>query len=149
MHGREDGPPPPVDLAAERRTGEFVRDAIAKGAVSACHDVSDGGLAVALAEMALAGGIGAMINEAQPFGVAGSFFGEDQGLYLVTVPDDRLAEFLADAARSRHSRRPDRPHDQGPADLRTRRRRLVRRAWRICDAAHEGFFPALMGDTIA
>ena len=63
IHGREEGPPPPVDLAAERSAGEFVRAAIAGGAITACHDVSDGGLAVALAEMALAGNVGAMINK--------------------------------------------------------------------------------------
>ena len=59
MLGREDGPPPPVDLAAERRNGDFVRGQIVAGRVSACHDVSDGGLLVALAEMAMAGSIGA------------------------------------------------------------------------------------------
>jgi phosphoribosylformylglycinamidine synthase len=148
IHGREDGPPPPVDLRAERRTGEFIRSAIEHGLISACHDVSDGGLAVTLAEMALASGIGAMINEAQPFGVAGSFFGEDQGLYLVTVPDEALAEFLADAAAA-----------DVPADPigRTIKDRLIFELdegdWCVSltdlRAAHEGFFPALMGDTIA
>src|SRR5687768_1804512 len=57
-HGRRDGPPPPVDLAAEKRAGECVRKFIADGLVSAVHDCSDGGAAVALAEMALAGNIG-------------------------------------------------------------------------------------------
>jgi phosphoribosylformylglycinamidine synthase len=42
IHGREDGPPPPVDLTAERRTGDFIRKMIEKGAITACHDVSDG-----------------------------------------------------------------------------------------------------------
>ena len=51
--GRTDGAPPPVDLAAERRNGDFVRGLILSGRVSAAHDLSDGGLAVALAEMAL------------------------------------------------------------------------------------------------
>ncbi|MDB5679965.1 AIR synthase related protein, partial [Sphingomonas bacterium] len=148
VHGREDGPPPPVDLRAERRTGEFIRAAILKGAVSACHDVSDGGLAVALAEMALASGIGAMINEAQPFGVAGSFFGEDQGLYLVTVPDDRLAEFLTDASQA------DVPADPIGRSINDRLIfELDEGDWAIpladLRAAHEGFFPKLMGDTIA
>jgi phosphoribosylformylglycinamidine synthase len=58
-HGREDGPPPPVDLAAERRAGELVRILIAAGLVTGVHDCADGGAAIALAEMALAGGIGA------------------------------------------------------------------------------------------
>ena len=57
--GREEGAPPPVDLAAERRNGEFVASLIRGGKVSAVHDLSDGGLAVALAEMAMAGGMGA------------------------------------------------------------------------------------------
>ncbi|HEX7849014.1 MAG TPA: phosphoribosylformylglycinamidine synthase subunit PurL, partial [Sphingomonas sp.] len=148
IHDREDGPPPPVDLKAERRTGDFIRSAIERGLISACHDVSDGGMAVALAEMALASGIGAMINEAQPFGVAGSFFGEDQGLYLVTVPDEALAEFLTDAGAA-----------NVPADPigRTIKDRLIFELdegdWCVSVAdlrtAHEGFFPKLMGDTIA
>ena len=55
IEGREDGPPPPVDLAAERRNGDFVRGLIERRLVAACHDVSDGGLLVAIAEMAMAG----------------------------------------------------------------------------------------------
>ncbi len=57
--GREEGAPPPVDLEAEKRNGDFVRDLIRAGLVDTVHDCSDGGLAVALAEMAMAGGIGA------------------------------------------------------------------------------------------
>ena len=60
--GREEGAPPPVDLAAERRNGEFVRALIRDGIVTAVHDVSDGGLLVALAEMAMASGIGAELD---------------------------------------------------------------------------------------
>ena len=60
--GREEGAPPPVDLDAERRNGEFVASLIRGGRVSAVHDLSDGGLAVALAEMAMAGGIGASVE---------------------------------------------------------------------------------------
>ncbi len=79
--GREDGPPPPVDLAVERKNGDAVRAAIRRGLVSACHDVSDGGLLVALAEMALAGGKGAVIERT---GDHGFWFGEDQGCYVLT-----------------------------------------------------------------
>ena len=81
--GREEGAPPPVDLAAERRNGEFVASLIRKATVSAVHDLSDGGLAVALAEMAMAGGIGASV-EAQGLSHA-FFFGEDQGRYVLTA----------------------------------------------------------------
>ncbi|HUC18239.1 MAG TPA: phosphoribosylformylglycinamidine synthase subunit PurL [Acetobacteraceae bacterium] len=86
--GREAGAPPPVDLAEERRNGDFVRERIAAGAVRACHDVSDGGLLVAVAEMALAGGCGARL-EPGPAGVPphGFWFGEDQGRYVLAAAD--------------------------------------------------------------
>jgi phosphoribosylformylglycinamidine synthase subunit PurL len=81
--GREEGAPPPVDLAAERRNGEFVASLIAEGRVTAVQDLSDGGLAVALAEMALAGGIGATVEASAPD--HSFFFGEDQGRYALTA----------------------------------------------------------------
>jgi len=81
IHGREEGAPPPVDLAAERTHAEFVRKLIAEGKVSAVHDVSDGGLLVALAEMAMASGIGCQLEE---IGDHFTAFGEDQGRYVVT-----------------------------------------------------------------
>lgn len=81
VHGREEGAPPPVDLAAERAHAEFVRKLIGEGKVSAVHDVSDGGLLVALAEMAMASGIGCKIEE---IGDHFTAFGEDQARYVVT-----------------------------------------------------------------
>jgi phosphoribosylformylglycinamidine synthase len=95
VHGREDGAPPPVDLAAERRGGEFVLDQIRSGAVGACHDLSDGGLAVAVAEMCLAGGIGATLDG--PVGTD-RLFGEDQGRYLVAVEPGRVGTLVTAAA---------------------------------------------------
>jgi len=95
IHGRKDGPPPPVDLAHEKRVGEFVRKLIREGIATAVHDVSDGGLATALAEMAMASGIGATIpglEKADPIPV---FFGEDQGRYVVTVKLDPQSEEMA------------------------------------------------------
>src|SRR6202012_328341 len=62
IHGREEGAPPPVDLAAERRNGDFVRSMIEAEKGTACHDVSDGGTLVAVAEMAMASGIGARLE---------------------------------------------------------------------------------------
>jgi phosphoribosylformylglycinamidine synthase len=93
--GREDGAPPPVDLAAERRNGDFVRARILAGEVTACHDVADGGLLVAVAEMAMAGGVGATL--AAPAGIPAHafWFGEDQGRYVLAVAD---AAPLLDAA---------------------------------------------------
>src|SRR5260370_14005776 len=75
--GREEGAPPPVDLMAERRVGDFVRGLIGEQFVSAVHDVSDGGLVVAVAEMALASGIGARLYGAPAFlNEMGFWFGE-------------------------------------------------------------------------
>jgi len=94
IHGRTDGPPPPVDLAHEKRVGDFVRKLIRDGVATAVHDVSDGGLAVALAEMAMASGIGAVVPglvDADPIPV---FFGEDQARYLVSVNLDPQGEEL-------------------------------------------------------
>jgi phosphoribosylformylglycinamidine synthase subunit PurL len=130
IHGREDGPPPPVDLSKERANGELVRSLIENGIVTAVHDISDGGLLVAIAEMALAGRIGAMLD---PIDDVAELFGEDQGRYVVTAPSGvdipnarkigtvtghRIA-FLSSANPS--------------VDLDALRE------------AHEGFFPSLMG----
>ncbi|EWY42001.1 phosphoribosylformylglycinamidine synthase [Skermanella stibiiresistens SB22] len=87
IHGREAGSPPPVDLAAERRNGDLVRGLIRDRAVTACHDLSDGGLLVAVAEMAMAGRIGADIDLPAGLDAAGFLFGEDQARYLVTATD--------------------------------------------------------------
>jgi phosphoribosylformylglycinamidine (FGAM) synthase-like enzyme len=95
--GREEGAPPPVDLAAERRNGEFVAALIRNGSVSAVHDLSDGGLAVALAEMAMAGGIGAKV-EAEGLSHA-FFFGEDQSRYVLTAPAAESAAIAEEAKR--------------------------------------------------
>ena len=81
---REDGAPPPVDLAAERRNGDFVRMLIHEGSATAAHDVSDGGLLVALAEMAIASGIGAEL-ERVPLAAHAFWYGEDQARYVITV----------------------------------------------------------------
>ncbi len=99
LYGREEGPPPPVDLKVERRNGEFVRALIAAGRATAVHDVSDGGLLVAVTEMALASGIGADLHP--PAGaVAHAFlFGEDQARYVVTVRAAEADAIIAAAAR--------------------------------------------------
>jgi phosphoribosylformylglycinamidine synthase II len=95
---REEGAPPPVDLAAERRHGELVRALIGEGVATAVHDVSDGGLLVALAEMAIASGIGADLDR-PPIAAHAFWFGEDQGRYIVTVKPS-LAEKTMQRVRS-------------------------------------------------
>ena len=99
MLGREEGAPPPVDLAAERRNGDFVRGQILAGHVAACHDVSDGGLLVAIAEMALGGGVGAKLSPAPGDVPAhGYWFGEDQARYVLAVEDPAALLAAATAA---------------------------------------------------
>ncbi|MEE3025152.1 MAG: phosphoribosylformylglycinamidine synthase subunit PurL [Pseudomonadota bacterium] len=93
MAGAPDAAPPPVDLEAELRNGLFVQRQIATGLVSAAHDISDGGLAVAIAEMCIAGGLGASIDVPDTGNIVGWAFGEDQARYVVatSAPDDLLA----------------------------------------------------------
>jgi len=98
--GSEDGAPPPLDLAQERRNGDFVRDEIGRGRVRACHDVGDGGLLVALAEMALASGMG--LEARSPRGAiaeAGWWFGEEPSRYVVAVAPADTPAFREAAKR--------------------------------------------------
>jgi phosphoribosylformylglycinamidine synthase subunit PurL len=97
--GREDGAPPPVDLAVEKANGDFVRTHILNGTIRACHDVSDGGVLVALAEMAMASGIGArMMTHPRDIPGHAFWFGEDQARYVVAVPDHVIFTRLAESA---------------------------------------------------
>ncbi|MCA3422121.1 MAG: phosphoribosylformylglycinamidine synthase subunit PurL [Roseomonas sp.] len=97
--GREEGAPPPVDLAAERRNGDFVRARILAGEVLASHDCADGGLLVAVAEMAMGSGIGARLSPV-PEGIPahGFWFGEDQARYVLAVTDGAALIAKASAA---------------------------------------------------
>jgi phosphoribosylformylglycinamidine synthase len=92
---REEGAPPPVDLIEERENGDVVRALIAEGAVTAAHDLSDGGLLVGVAEMAMASGIGARLEAGPEDTPAHAFwFGEDQGRYVVTVAAARADDVM-------------------------------------------------------
>ncbi len=86
---RRDGAPPAIDLNAERRNGDFTRGLIENGLLTACHDVASGGIAVALAEMAISGGLGAIVTIPKEDGIFthGWLFAEDQGRYLLTASD--------------------------------------------------------------
>jgi phosphoribosylformylglycinamidine synthase len=137
--GREAGPPPPVDLEAERRHGEFVRAAIADGLVTAVHDISGGGLLVALAEMALAGNLGAVLDrEFAGAGLQPLLFGEDQGRYLVTASNsDPLVRAMAEHGI---------PHSfLGSVGGEAIVAGTARVALADLRRAHEAFFPDLMG----
>lgn len=91
--GREDGSSPSVDLAVERRNGDFVRELILQGMANSCHDVSDGGLLVAVAEMTMPYGIGASLSfDISDLSEIGFLFGEDQARYVIGAdnPDEIL-----------------------------------------------------------
>ena len=85
--GREDGAPPPVDLALERKTGDFVRGLIETGELTCVHDLSDGGLIGAAADMALASDCGVELDASSATHAHVLLFGEDQARYLVAVPE--------------------------------------------------------------
>ena len=147
LHGQADGPPPQVYLNDERFMGEAIRNLISSGAVTAVHDVSDGGWLVALAEMALAGGLGATLSETgrpEKMVRVAWYFGEEQGRYLVTLSKGEQFDIIHRTLNPANSPRyflgtvggtsVDGPNFNVPlADLR---------------AAHEGFFPKLMGSEL-
>ena len=135
--GKEEGAPPPVDLALEKTNGDFVRGLIRAGHVSVVHDVSDGGLGLAVIEMAMASGLGAslvLLTHEQ-------LFGEDQARYVITASPAQAAAITAAAAKAgvaleqvgTVTAEPTLKIASGPsisvADLRI---------------AHEGWFPAYM-----
>ncbi|MCF6344044.1 MAG: phosphoribosylformylglycinamidine synthase subunit PurL [Devosiaceae bacterium] len=92
--GNFDGAPPPVDLSHEKKTGEFVRKLINEKITTAVHDCSDGGLGIALAEMAMAGNIGAKVNQLNGLNPLATFFAEDQGRYIVSIKRRNLERVL-------------------------------------------------------
>ncbi len=137
VHGRQDGDAPTVDLAVERRLGELLQTMIGAGQIAAVHDISDGGALVAIAEMALASGVGVETTLPDVPNPAAILFGEDQGRALVATNDPEGVIAQASAANLFAARIGTTGGDavSGPgfsvalADLRR---------------AHEGFFPALM-----
>ena len=91
--GREDGAPPPVDLKLERKTGDFIRSQIEEGALTVVHDLSDGGLIGAAADLALASDVGVTLDATSATHAHFLLFGEDQARYLIAAPnpDDVIA----------------------------------------------------------
>jgi phosphoribosylformylglycinamidine synthase len=101
IEGKEDGAAPVVQLATERKNGDFVRKLIEAGRVDTVHDCSDGGVLVALAEMAMAGNLGietgmtGETKDAIPF-----FFGEDQSRYILAVPRAEFEKIKAELEKA-------------------------------------------------
>jgi len=102
-HGTAEGPPPALDLQLERRVQQGVREAAAAGLLRSAHDCAEGGLAVALAESCLIGGIGVRAAlpqlgngpERSPSWVAGILFGETQSRFLVSLEKESRVQLRA------------------------------------------------------
>jgi len=141
LFGRADGPPPEVDLAHERKVGDFVRKLIRSGMATACHDLSDGGLAAGLADMAMASGIGATVNQLNDIDPIPTFFGEDQGRYLITIKQADVERFYAEIVEGTDIFAPW-IGTTGGAALKLGESRAIS----VADlrAAHEGWFPTYM-----
>jgi phosphoribosylformylglycinamidine synthase len=147
-HGRREGRTPPIDLAAEKRAGECIRKLIADGLVTAVHDCSDGGAAVALAEMALAGNIGLHMTVVEQIpNPAAILFGEDQGRYVVTTRDPDAVRAAANAAQLFAVPIGTTGGDRVTFDLIGRGGEQSVSLFEL-RAAHEGFFPRLMGSEL-
>ncbi len=145
VHGRTDGPAPHVDLAHERKVGDFVRGLIVDGLVTAVHDCSSGGLALAVAEMAMASGIGASVDAVAGHDPIATFYGEDQGRYVVTVAAGAL-DAVAARAKAAGVSLPVIGKTGGDAV-----KLGDAKAVSVADlrAAHEGWFPDFMQGDLA
>jgi phosphoribosylformylglycinamidine synthase subunit PurL len=151
--GLSTGPAPKVDLQAEEANGKFVRELIVQGISSAVHDISDGGLLVAVAEMSLASGIGAsidfeLIDWPADGSLEGILFGEEQGRFVVAIPRDFNERLIALAEK--HGVPISFMGDTGGDDLNVGDApgysgHIANVPLAALRAAHEGFFPTLMG----
>jgi phosphoribosylformylglycinamidine synthase len=94
---REEGAPPPVDLAVEKRNGDFVRGLIRSGRAKVVHDLSDGGLVAAAADLAIASGYGVSLSVPEGVAPQGFLFGEDQARYLLALSEADAAKVLEEA----------------------------------------------------
>jgi phosphoribosylformylglycinamidine synthase len=142
IEGREEGACPPVDLAVEKRNGDFVRAIVEGGHADTIHDVSDGGVLVAVAEMALASDIGAEIAVPEGVDAIAFLFGEDQARYVLACPTHVANGTLQMAAK------------YGVPAVILGRTTVIKTlrvkghgeiALGTLRAAHEGWFPAYMG----
>jgi phosphoribosylformylglycinamidine synthase len=140
--GKVEGAPPPVDLADEIKAGNLVRTLIREDKVRAVHDTSDGGLLVAVAEMALAGAIGVQLFPYEgKLPAHAAWFGEDQGRYVVEASPELAEEIIE---RARLLALPARVVGTvGGAALSLRNETAL--AVADLRAAHESWFPQYMG----
>jgi phosphoribosylformylglycinamidine synthase len=137
--GREEGAPPPVDLVLERRAGDFVRGLIRAGEATVVHDLSDGGLIAAAAEMALAADVGVVLNATSHEHAHFYLFGEDQGRYLIatTEPEGLIARAHAAGVHASVA-------GQAGGDALASAQGLFSLPLAVLREAHEGWMPAYM-----
>ena len=156
IKGRSDGPPPKVNLEQEKAVGGLIGELIEQGLVSAVHDVSDGGELVTVAEMALAGDIGAEVNWAdelypsydfQPYSGTAAIFGESQGRFIVTTSDPERIIAAAEADGI-HVRWLGATTDEKFLHAMTEDTIAAYISLADLRAAHEGFLPKLMGSEL-
>jgi phosphoribosylformylglycinamidine synthase len=140
IFGREEGAPPPVDLEYERRAGDFVRGLIRAGEISVVHDLSDGGLVAAAAEMALASNVGITLNATSHEHAHFYLFGEDQGRYLIAAPFAQAEKIVAEA-REKYITIAELGRTGGDSVMLDDKETVTLRQLR---ATHEGWFPRLM-----
>ncbi|MES2033778.1 MAG: phosphoribosylformylglycinamidine synthase subunit PurL [Pseudomonadota bacterium] len=139
LFGREDGAPPPVDLALERKTGDFVRGLILAGEAKVVHDLSDGGLIVAAADMALASNVGVTLDATSATHAHPFLFGEDQARYLIAT---EAPEVLIEAAKAAGLHASVVGHAEGDAFA---SKSLFSIPLAKLRAAHEDWMPTYMG----
>ncbi|MGH9317176.1 MAG: phosphoribosylformylglycinamidine synthase subunit PurL [Thermoanaerobaculia bacterium] len=101
IRGRDEGPCPEVGLASERRLVDLLVALAAHRKLSSAHDVSDGGLAVALAECAMSGGLGAEIRLDSDLRPSSLLFGESTGRVIVSFRPEQESGIRASAEQSR------------------------------------------------
>ena len=142
--GREDGAPPPVDLGAELAAATVVRQLIEAGQLTVVHDLSDGGLVIGAAEMALASGVGIGLNNPSDVADHAFYFGEDQARYLIGLRADQLD--LLDEACTRAGVPYEVIGEAGGCELALRGTagEIVSIDLDDLRATHEGWMPAFM-----
>jgi phosphoribosylformylglycinamidine synthase len=101
VHGRDEGPCPEVDLEAERRLVDLLVRLADERLLASAHDVSDGGLAVALAESAMSGGLGAEVRLDSTLRLSSLLFGETTGRAVVTFEPESEGRIRAAAEAKR------------------------------------------------
>ncbi len=99
IQNKEDGGTPSINLDDELKNGKFILDCVANKLLKSVHDVGEGGVLIAIAEMCISGMQGIKIDITKDF-LHGFFFGEDQARYLVEVSQNKLEQIEVDASKS-------------------------------------------------